>query len=111
MLFDDLATLNTIINYGRSDNKYKEDHDPEVDRLYNSSPSILEQCMQYEMARVFGKAETVEEESLEIEAESSESVVEDKAAFLRRKLGPPVSMENCFRLARVRVRVRDSFYY
>jgi hypothetical protein len=60
MLFDDLATLNTIINYGRSDLKYKEDHDPEVDRLYNSSPPILEQCMQYEMARVFGKNNTTE---------------------------------------------------
>ena len=102
MLFDDLATLNTIINYGRSDMKYKEDHDPEVDRLYNSSPPILEQCMQYEMARVFGKNNSAEvrkllvfeiastqqkfnfshnrfllqENSLEIEAESIESVVE-----------------------------------
>ena len=60
MLFDDLATLNAIINYGRSEMKYREDHDPEVDRLYNSSPSILEQCMQYEMARVFGKTNNPE---------------------------------------------------
>ena len=64
MLFDDLATLNTIINYGRCDMKYKEDHDPEVDRLYNSSPPILEQCMQYEMARVFGKNNSAEVRSL-----------------------------------------------
>ena len=64
MLFDDLATFNTIINYGRSDMKYKEDHDPEVDRLYNSSPPILEQCMQYEMARVFGKNNTAEVSSV-----------------------------------------------
>lgn len=56
MLFDDLNTLNTIINYGRPESKYIEDQNPEVNRLYNSSPSILEQCMQYEMARVFGKA-------------------------------------------------------
>jgi hypothetical protein len=58
MFFDDVATLNTIINYGRTDMKYKEDRDPDVDRLYSSSPSILEQCMQYEMARAFGKTAT-----------------------------------------------------
>jgi hypothetical protein len=58
MFFDDVATLNTIINYGRTDKKYKEDRDPDVDRLYSSSPSILEQCMQYEMARAFGKTAT-----------------------------------------------------
>jgi hypothetical protein len=59
MLFDNLSILNTIINSGRSDLKYKADHDPEVDRLYNSSPPVLEHCMQYEMAR-FHKNNTTE---------------------------------------------------
>eukprot|EP00596_Hydrurales_sp_CCMP1899_P002070 CAMPEP_0119049714 /NCGR_PEP_ID=MMETSP1177-20130426/65985_1 /TAXON_ID=2985 /ORGANISM="Ochromonas sp, Strain CCMP1899" /LENGTH=485 /DNA_ID=CAMNT_0007027257 /DNA_START=378 /DNA_END=1835 /DNA_ORIENTATION=+ len=49
------------------------------------------------MARAFGKTAT-EEESLEIEAESlDESVIEDKKAMEKKKWGPPISLDDCFR--------------
>jgi hypothetical protein len=49
MIFDDLVALNEIIQNGRTDSKFREDHDPEVERLYSSSPPIIEQCLTYDL--------------------------------------------------------------
>ena len=56
MIFgDSIASVNNIISYGRMDVGLREDHDPEVERLFSSSPDILEQCRQYESTRQIGK--------------------------------------------------------
>jgi hypothetical protein len=55
MIFDDLIAVQTIIGYGRIDAQRREDHDPEVERLYTSSPPIMEQIRQFEITRALGK--------------------------------------------------------
>ena len=102
MIFDDLLTVNTIIGLSLGDKKSRDDPDPEVERFFNSSPSLLDQCMTYELARVTGKknnskddiAEAVDDETVEEEAE--EKKVEDRTAVWRRRLAA-IPREDCFR--------------
>ena len=102
MIFDDLLTVNTIIGLSLSDKKSRDDPDPEVERFFNSSPSLLDQCMTYELARVTGKknnskddiAEAVDDETVEEEAE--EKKAEDRTAEVRRRLAA-IPRDDCFR--------------
>lgn len=42
MLFDEIETLNDIICFARSNTRFRDDQDAEVDRLYSSSPQMSE---------------------------------------------------------------------
>lgn len=104
MIFDDLLAVNTIISLGLTDRKSRDERDPEVERWFNSSPPLLEQCIMFDRARVIGNGKKVEakddvavsvdDESLDVEAE--EKKADNKAAAFRRRLAS-ISMEDCFR--------------
>ena len=101
MIFDDLLTVNTIIGLSLTDKKLRDDPDPEVERFFNSSPPLLDQCMTYELARVTGKknnskddiAASVDDETVEEEAE--EKKAEDRTAIVRRRLAA-IPRDDCF---------------
>ena len=54
-MFDELSILNEMITHSRgADAKFHDENDPEVDRLFNSSPPLIEQVATYELDSVFG---------------------------------------------------------
>ena len=65
MLFDELKTLNDIISIGRSTARFRDEHDPDVDRLYNSSPQMtdFDFGMTYEQESVFRVNDSREEKT------------------------------------------------
>jgi hypothetical protein len=51
MIFDDIFELNTLISLGRSSTRgrrFHDSHDPEVNRLFNSSPPMSQTASTYE---------------------------------------------------------------
>ena len=54
MLFDDVSVLQEHAKYGKSDSIFHDENDSQVERLYNSSPPLLEQIPMYEMDSIFG---------------------------------------------------------
>ena len=62
MLFDDADMLSEALNYGVFDAKFRDENDPVVERLYNTSPPLLEQVPSYEMDSVLGiECDTVDD--------------------------------------------------
>jgi len=53
MLFDDHLVIQEHASYGKADSIFHDDNDSQVERLYNSSPPLLEQIPMYEMETLF----------------------------------------------------------
>lgn len=52
---DDISILYEVISHGRAaESWFHDENDPEVDRLFNSSPPLIEQVATYELDSVFG---------------------------------------------------------
>lgn len=52
---DDISILDEIIGHSRAaESWFHDENDPEVDRLFNSSPPLIEQVATYELDSVFG---------------------------------------------------------
>lgn len=52
---DDYSILDEMIGHGRAaESWFHDENDPEVDRLFNSSPPLIEQVATYELDSVFG---------------------------------------------------------
>jgi hypothetical protein len=72
-MFDELTILNEMITHSRGvDAQFHDENDPEVDRLFNSSPPLIEQVATYELDSVFsvdtgGEVANKEEEGSEEE--------------------------------------------
>lgn len=49
MFLSDIAIFNRISASAKTEAKFKDENDPEVDRLYNSSPIITESSTTYEV--------------------------------------------------------------
>jgi hypothetical protein len=83
MLFDDISMLNDIIAMGRSTSIFRDDHDPEVNRLFNSSPPITEYGGTYDMSYFKNDDEyfTMEDESPKkepMEPKNDQEVIEER---------------------------------
>ena len=52
MLLSDIAAFDNMFFSGKLDSKFKDENDPEIERLYNSSPSIIESSRSFELERM-----------------------------------------------------------
>ena len=54
MILDDISALNRVIRLGRPNrsSKFKDTHDPEVDKLFNSSPPLADMAATFEFESI-----------------------------------------------------------
>jgi len=57
MFFDDHVVIKEHASYGKTDSIFHDDNDSNVERLYNTSPPLLEQVPMYEMETLFAADE------------------------------------------------------
>ena len=53
MFLSDFTIYSKIANNNRITTKFRDENDPEVDRLYNTSPNITESSTTYEMEGMY----------------------------------------------------------